>query len=219
MGAESTARKLGPEAESAPLPRPVPVHGGGTRPPGGRTGPTNARLAMVMFLGAETMFFTGLLGAYIVLKSASLSWPPPGLPALPIAVTWANTFALVLSCLTIWRANDAIRRHRPRGLVKWLTVTSLLGTLFLCVQGSEWARLVYHGLTVSSGVYGSTFYLLIGAHGLHVLGAVLWLLRVLFKAGRDRFSAGSAVEVDLAAMYWYYVGALWLVIFPMVYLT
>ena len=84
---------------------------------------------------------------------------------------------------------------------------------------SEWIRLVNYGLKVTSGVYGATFYVLIGVHGLHVLGAVLWLLIVLFRARAAAFSASRAVEVELVGIYWYYVGGLWLVLFPMVYLV
>ena len=174
---------------------------------------------MAMFLGAETMFFTGLIGAYMVLRQATLVWPPPGQPRLPIAVTWANTAVLMLSCLTMWRAKAALRRRSPRGLERALTLTCLLGIVFLGIQGSEWIRLVHHGLTVSSSIYGSTFYLLIGVHGLHVLGAVLWLLGVLFRSRANRFSSENATEVELAGIYWYYVGGLWLFIFPMVYLA
>jgi heme/copper-type cytochrome/quinol oxidase subunit 3 len=179
---------------------------------------SNARIALALFLGSETMFFAGLIGAYIVLRHASPVWPPPGQPRLPIAVTWMNTAVLVFSCWTMWRANAALRRKSPRGLEWTLSLTCLLGIVFLGVQGSEWIRLVSYGLTVSSGVYGATFYVLIGVHGLHVLGAVVWLLIVLFRARAVAFSSSRAAEVELVGIYWYYVGALWLVLFPMVYL-
>jgi heme/copper-type cytochrome/quinol oxidase subunit 3 len=220
MGREATARKLDGPAVGAPdLRRPVPVHAGGGPPAGRRPGISSARLALAMFLGAETMFFTGLIGAYLVLRQASPAWPPAGLPRLPIAVTWANTGILVASCWTMWLAGSAIRKRSPRKLERHLTLTCLLGIVFLGVQGSEWLRLIGHGLRVSSGVYGATFYTLIGVHGLHVLGAVLWLLLVLVHARNNRFSPASAQAVGLAAMYWYYVGGLWLFLFPAVYLA
>lgn len=220
MGGEATARNLdGKQALRPPLRRPVAVYGGGPPPPGDRPRLTNARIAMAMFLGAETMFFTGLIGAYMVLRQASPVWPPPGLPRLPILVTWANTAVLMLSCWTMWRARHAVGQRSPRRLERFLTLTAFLGILFLGIQGSEWIRLVGHGLRVSSGVYGSTFYVLIGVHGLHVLGAVAWLILVLFRARAHRFSPARAQEMDLAGIYWYYVGGLWLVLFPMVYLA
>jgi cytochrome c oxidase subunit III len=222
MGREATARKTAAQgASAAPVSRRalLPVFGGGPpSPPGEGTRIGNGRIAIVMLLGAETMLFTPLIGSYLVLRSASLTWPPLDQPRLPILVTWANTLVLTASCLTMRLAKVAVVRRSPLRLERWLTMTALLGTAFLAVQGSEWIRLIRHGLTVSSGVYGGTFYVLIGFHGLHVLGAVVWLLGVLFRARANRFSSANAVAVDLVGLYWYFVGALWLVLFPLVYL-
>ena len=96
-------------------------------------------------------------------------------------------------------------------------MTALLGGIFLVVQGYEWARLLQFGLTLSSGVYGATFYTLIGCHAAHVFGAVIWLLAVLFSAKRQRFSGQRHVAVQLCSMYWYFVVALWPVLFVAVY--
>lgn len=219
MAGESAARTLQSAGEVRPDPaRPVPLRGGGPPARGRIPGLSPARIGMAMFLGSETMFFTGLLGAYLVLRQSSQVWPPPGLPRLPIAVTWANTAVLAASCFAMARALAALKARSPGRLERALTLTTLLGIIFLAVQGSEWIRLVHHGLTVSSGVYGGTFYVLIGVHGLHVLGAVVWLILVLFRARASRFAGVNPTEVDLAGIYWFYVGALWLVIFPSVYL-
>lgn len=221
MAREAAARRLkagSPEAVSPDAPGPRPAFGGGQPPPGEGTSLGSGRIAIVMLLGAETMFFTGLIGAYVVLRGASPTWPPIGLPRLPIAVTWANTIVLIVSCVTMGMADAAIRQQSPWRLERYLTLTALLGTFFLAVQGSEWIRLVRHGLTVSAGVYGATFYTLIGVHGLHVLGAVIWLLWVLARARRTRFTSANAVRVDLVRIYWFYVGGLWLILFPLVYL-
>jgi heme/copper-type cytochrome/quinol oxidase subunit 3 len=173
---------------------------------------------MLMFLAFETMFFGGLVGAFLVFRLASPSWPPPGEPYLPIAVTWVNTGVLLWSGLTMRRAHRAIREGSRARLIRGLGLTAILGTVFLAVQGSEWVRLVRFGLTLRSGTYGATFYTLIGCHGLHVLGAVVWLLLVLLLAGRGRFSAERHVAVQLCTIYWMFVVGLWLVLFPLVYL-
>lgn len=219
MARQAAARR---EAGSPAAERPglAPVFGGG--PPSGprpEVRLSNGRVAVAMLLGAETMLFTPLIGAYMVLRSASPVWPPIDQPRLPIAVTWINTAVLAASCAAMVRARSAAARRSPRRLERGLTLTALLGTAFLAVQGSEWVRLVAHGLTMSSGVYGGTFYVLIGLHGLHVLGAVTWLLWVLARARANRFSPANAVAVDLVGIYWLYVGALWFVLFPLVYLT
>lgn len=179
---------------------------------------SNARLGMLVFLAFEAMFFGGLLGAFLVFRLAAVRWPPPGQPYLPGVVTWINTGILLASGVTMRRSLRAMRGGDQSGLINGLAGTALLGTIFLAVQGSEWVRLVRYGLTLSSGTYGSTFYTLIGCHGLHVLGAVVWLLVVLVQASRYRFAARGHVGVELCAMYWYFVVGLWPVLFGMVYL-
>ena len=112
-----------------------------------------------------------------------------------------------------------MRVGNPRGLAGGLLATAILGALFLGVQGVEWVRLVRFGLTLSAGPYGATFYTLIGIHGLHVLGALLWLLVMLLGAARRRFPAGRRVALELCGMYWYFVVGLWPVLFGLVYVT
>jgi cytochrome c oxidase subunit 3 len=178
---------------------------------------SNARIAIVMALVAETMFFAGLIGAYIVYRYGSVVWPPPNLPQLPLAVTWLNTVVLSVSGLTMLAALRAVRRNDARTLHRGLLVTLVLGSIFVGVQGAEWARLVHHGFTLSSGMYGSTFYVLIGTHAAHVFGAILWVGAVLIGARRGRYDAQRHVGVELCAIYWSFVCVLWLFLFALVY--
>ena len=179
---------------------------------------SNARLAVLMFLAAEAMFFAGLIGAFIVFRLSSSAWPPPFQPRLPVAVTGVNTVILLLSGFTMRLALRAVRLGRPEGLARCLLTTVLLGVLFLSIQGYEWFRLIEFGLTVSSGIYGATFYTLIGIHGLHVLGAVLWLMVVLTQARQGRFTAERCTGVETCSMYWTFVVGLWPVLYGLVYL-
>jgi len=201
--------------------RPVVVPGfGDGRPPRALPAPpvSNAQLGMVVFMAFETMVFVALVTAYLVLRGKTFVWPPPDLPRLPLAVTWVNTAMLLFSAFTMWRASAAVRAGRPEGARSALVATAALGTGFLAVQGSEWVRLVRHGLTMSSGSYGSTFYTLIGLHAVHVVGAVLWLLAVLAIAERKGYGAKRSPGLTLCAMYWCYVSALWVFLFGLVYL-
>jgi heme/copper-type cytochrome/quinol oxidase subunit 3 len=179
---------------------------------------SNARLGMWMLIVGETMFFGGLVGAFLMLRMNAAVWPPPLQPRLPIGVTAVNTLVLLASSYTVVRALGAIRVDDRRGLARWLGWTGALGGLFLLVQGAEWLRLVRFGLTVSSGAYGATFYTLIGAHGAHVLGALTWLGLVLLAAARDRYTARSHVGVATCAMYWHFVVGLWPILYALVYL-
>jgi heme/copper-type cytochrome/quinol oxidase subunit 3 len=180
---------------------------------------SNARLAILIVIAAEIMFFTGLVGAYIVFRLAAKDWPPPDLPRLPIGVTAANTAVLFASIVPMTRALRAIRRDDRLGAAQHVLWTALLGTTFLAVQGLEWVRLVRHGLTLSSGTYGGIFYVLIGCHGLHVLVAVLWLLVVAALARNGGFTATHHAALETCALYWYLVCGLWAFLFPLVYLS
>jgi cytochrome c oxidase subunit III len=181
---------------------------------------SNARLGILVLLGAEFMLFVGLVGAFLVFRMGSITWPPPAQMdiRLPIAVTGINTVILLLSGYTVIQALRSIRRDHQRELKLWLVSTGVLGIFFLVVQGTEWSRLVHHGLTLSSGIYGSIFYVLIGCHALHVFGAVVWLLVVLILAIFGRFSANRHVGVELCAIYWSFVVALWPLLYVLVYL-
>ena len=213
--------ELAPSVPVAPPAAPSGPDDGGSlpwQPARGEPVVSNAVLGMLMFLAFEAMLFAGLLGAFLVFRLASTSWPPPGEPYLPIGMTWINTGILAVSAYTMRQAHRAIREGNQAGLVHGLGLTALLGTVFLTVQGGEWIRLVHYGMTLQSGIYGATFYMLIGCHGLHVIGAVVWLMTVLFLAARGRFSPEQHVGVQLCKMYWMFVVGLWLVLFPSVYL-
>ena len=179
---------------------------------------SNARLAVLMLLAAEAMFFAGLIGAFLVYRLGSLAWPPPFQPRLPVAVTGVNTVILFLSGLTMRLALRAVRFGRLEGLVRYLWATLFLGVLFLAIQGYEWVRLIQYGLTVWNGIYGATFYTLVGCHGLHVLGAVLWLTVVLIQARQGRFTAERCTGVETCSMYWTFVVGLWPILYGLVYL-
>jgi len=188
------------------------------RPDEGRA-VSNARLAMIVLIAGESMLFAGLIGAYLVFRLAARNWPPPDLPRLPLGLTAANSLLLLASGIPMGRALRAARRYDRRRLARSLAQTALLGGTFLLVQGIEWFRLVRHGLTLASGTYGATFYVLIGCHGVHVLAAVTWLAITALLARRGAFIAGRQAPLEMCAIYWYFVCALWVVLFPLVYLS
>jgi len=164
------------------------------------------------------MLFAGLLAALVVFRIGADRWPPPGLPRLPVAVTAVNSLVLFSSTLPMSRALAALRRDDARTVVRALAATMALGAAFLVIQGSEWVRLVGAGLRASSGPYGATFFTLIGCHAVHVFSAVVWLVVLYVGSRRRRFTAARRLPVELGAIYWYYVSAVWAVIFPAVYL-
>ena len=215
MPRASTGRVLDfPRKPSAALPP-----GDSHDPPPPASSSINAvQLGVLLLIGSEIMLFAGLLAVYTAFRFGNLTWPSAQL-YLPVKVTWVNTFFLLSSCYTMYRAVSAGRKDLRGSLVTYLTVTALLGTLFVSIQGYEWVQLIRDGFTITTGVYGATFYLLIGCHALHVLGAVVWLLVVVWLARQGRFPPSRFVGVEVCAWYWYFVGGLWVLLFALVYLN
>lgn len=199
-----------------------PIDGGDRpdRPPVPERPPLdNARLGLLVFLGAETMLFASLVGGFLVLRVGAVLWPPPLQPRLPLLLTGLNTLCLLASSVTMARATRALWRGDLARLRRGLALSAGLGAVFLMVQGYEWARLIGFGLRVSSGAYGGTFYTLIGAHGAHVLGALAWLTTVLVGVRAGRLGPNRPMPVAVCAMYWHYVVALWPILYLLVYLS
>jgi cytochrome c oxidase subunit III len=215
MARAATLRKTFEPAQPAR----VPAFGGGEPPAPPRTVKplvSNARIAVLMFIAAETMFFAGLIGGFIVFRLAAEIWPPPFQPRLPVGITGLNTAILLLSGVAMQLAMRAAGARQAKEIVvRRLCYTAIFGTIFLLVQGYEWVRLIRYGLTLSSSVYGATFYTLIGCHGAHVLGAALWLAVVL---ARLRAGTAGSESVQLCGIYWTFVVALWPVLYVLVYL-
>ena len=179
---------------------------------------SRARLGMLLFISSEAMLFAGLLAVYASLRFGSGNWPPAHL-YLPITVTWINTGFLFFSCYTMWRALVAGRSNNQERLVSFLTLTGFFGVLFLGIQGYEWIQILREGVMTKARIYGSTFYLLIGCHAFHVFGAVVWLWIVMQWAKHGHLGATHFIRAELCGMYWYFVGAVWALLFPLVYLS
>jgi cytochrome c oxidase subunit III len=220
MARSSTARRLDEDLGGREAKQPAFGGGDPPAPPVWSNAPigSNAWVAVLMFLGAEAMFFAGLIGAYLVFRLSSPLWPPPFQPRLPVGVTGLNTLILIASAVTMHWSLKAVRASDRQTLIRCLVYTAALGGIFLVIQGFEWLRLIHYGLTVSSSVYGGLFYTLIGFHGLHVFGALIWLLVVLLQARRGRFSKERHVGLETCVMYWTFVVALWPVLYGLVYL-
>ena len=189
-------------------------------PDGRRLAISNAVLGMLIFVVCEIMFFGGLISAYLVGKAAALdkggTWPPADQPRLPIWSTAFNTAVLLISGWFMSRTS--ITQHQPEGkdaTQKLLAIAIGLGSFFVLFQGYEWMRLIDFGLTIQSSTYGSFFYIIVGAHALHVIMAlgVLFYVHTLLKQGRLTDGALGAARI-----FWYFVVGLWPVLYVTVYL-
>jgi heme/copper-type cytochrome/quinol oxidase subunit 3 len=172
---------------------------------------------MWLFLASEVMFFAGLIGAYIVLRSGASEWPVVS-EILNVPLVAGNTFILIVSSVTMVRAFAAIEDGNSQSMRRMLIATAALGAIFLSIQAFEWSALLSEGTTPSTSVFGSVFFTLTGFHGLHVLGGVLTLVVVIFKAFRGAFTQASHGGVELMGLYWHFVDVVWIFLFTILYL-
>jgi heme/copper-type cytochrome/quinol oxidase subunit 3 len=180
-------------------------------------GVDNRKLGVWTFLGSEVMFFAGLIVTYLVMRGKSTNGPLPH-EVLGVPLVGFNTFVLICSSLTMVTALAAIQRGDSRALRRWLIATALLGTLFLGGQAFEFSMLFASGLSLSSNLFGATFFTLTGFHGTHVLIGVIWILFVLARAFRGGVTQENHLAVELVGLYWHFVDVIWIIIFTLVYL-
>lgn len=180
-----------------------------------RTRIPDSVLGMTLLLATEGMFFAGLISAYVVHKASVVAWPPYGQPRLPVEITAVNTIILLLSAVTLFTAMKKIHRDHSRGKIL-LRATMLLGACFVVIQGTEWVQLVHFGMTTSSSLYGAFFYLLIGAHAVHVVAGLI-ILFFLARSVRTPAGIENRGRIVACSMYWYFVVAVWPVLYILVY--
>ncbi len=177
--------------------------------------PYRGKVAMAGLIIAESAIFTIFVVAYLFYLGKSLSGPSPR-EVLETPIFY--TICLLSSSLTIHLAAKSLARNRVGAFLGLWLLTIALGGLFLYGTGQEWHRLIYqHGLTISTNLFGTTYYSLVGLHGFHVTAGLVMLLvvAILALAGRVRMQESRRVEV--LAMYWHFVDAVWVVVFTVVY--
>lgn len=181
------------------------------------TGLDNRKLLMWLFLGSECLFFGSLIAAYLLYRDRSVSGPYPG-DLFDIPFTSVSAFVLLMSSVSMVLALAAIQRGNVRGMQIWLFTTAVLGLLFLSGQAFEFTEFNHHGLSLSTNLFGTTFFVLTGFHGAHVTIGVLILLSLFTVSLQGRIQQKDSLNVELAGLYWHFVDIVWIVIFTLVYL-
>jgi cytochrome c oxidase subunit 3 len=175
-------------------------------------------LGMIIALGSWAMMFGALFFIYFGTRARAVVWPPVGQPHLPVVLPALNTLVLVASSVALERGIKALTRGQRQGLAPWVGAALGLGAGFIALQVVVWRDLWLRGLLPSTGVYASLFYGLTVLHALHVAAGVLVLLVVLFRALRGVYTEHNVVRVRMAAMFWHFVDAVWLLMFLSLYL-
>ena len=176
---------------------------------------SNMLLAVRLAILSEVMLFGALFAAYFVIRGASPGWPPAGHVERPeLVLPGFNTLLLVTSSVTMQLAVRSARVGDRSRLLRWLVLTLLLGAIFIGIQGYEFSS---NGFGLDAGTFGSTFYILTGFHGAHVLAGAALIGVVANRARLGLVTAEHHTAVEATSYYWHFVDAVWLFLFSTLY--
>ena len=179
--------------------------------------PSRGKVAMAGLIIAESAIFTIFVVAYLFYLGKSITGPTPR-EVLETPIFY--TICLLSSSLTIHLAERFLARGRRGGFLGFWLLTICLGGLFLFGTGREWHRLIYeHGLTISTNLFGTTYYSLVGLHAFHVSAGLIMLTIVLVFGLAGQVHGDQFHRVDVLALYWHFVDAVWVVVFTVVYIV
>lgn len=177
--------------------------------------PARGQVGMYALIGAESAIFTIFVVAYLFYLGKSLSGPTPSEVLSP---PFFYTVCLLSSSLTIHFATRSLRRAKIGSFAAWWFLTIVLGAIFLYGTASEWHRLIYKdGLTITTNLFGTTYYSLVGLHGFHVIVGLLALSSVMAFTLFGAVKQEHAERIDVLSLYWHFVDAVWIVVFTVVY--
>jgi len=178
--------------------------------------PSRGRVGMFSLIAAESAIFTIFVVAYIFYIGQSLSGPTP---RQVLHAPIFNTICLLSSSLTIHLALSALRVGKGATFKLFWLLTLSLGAIFLVGTGLEWYHLIYEeGLTISTNLFGTTYYSLVGLHAFHVTAGLVGLSVVMILALVGRVRQEHAQHVDVLSLYWHFVDVVWVVVFTVVYI-
>jgi len=181
------------------------------------TGLSNNKLGMWLFLGSECLLFGGLISTYLLYRGRHSGESGPD-QLWDIPFTSASSFVLLMSSLTMVLAVTAAQRRDDRNTKVWLTVTALLGSLFLAGQIYEFTTFYHEGVGYTTSLFSSSFYTLTGFHGVHVAIGIILLLSLVGMIAKGRVVGDKPEVVELIGLYWHFVDIVWILIFTLVYL-
>ena len=178
--------------------------------------PYRGKVAMAGLIIAESAIFTIFVIAYLFYIGKSLTGPTPR-EVLETPVFY--TICLLSSSLTIHYAGKSLQKGNRGAFLSLWAFTVVLGGLFLFGTGQEWHRLIYeHGLTISTNLFGTTYYSLVGLHAFHVTAGLIMLVIVAIFALAGRIGKEHSARVEVLSLYWHFVDVVWVVVFTVVYI-
>ena len=193
------------------------AHGQGEHPET-TTGLPHTKLAMWLFLASECLLFGALISTYVLYRGRSVEGPFPH-DVFDIPYTSVSAFVLLASSLTMVLALSAAQEGDKGRTRLWLLATAVLGMVFVGGQVYEFTVFYHEGLKLSTNLFGTTFYVLTGFHGVHVTVGILMLLSLVGLSYAERLPADPSFPIEMVGLYWHFVDIVWIVIFTVVYLV
>ncbi len=172
------------------------------------------RYGMIFFIASEVMFFAAFFAAYFYMRMHAPVWPPVGIELLSIHLPVINTLLLLTSGVTITMAHHALLHNRRSDATLYTFLTVQLGIIFLFCQMLEYNHASY---TLSSGAYGTVFYMLTGFHGFHVFLGTIMLAFACWRLYKKDFTRHNHFYFEAAAWYWHFVDVVWIGLFLLIY--
>jgi len=174
-------------------------------------------LGFWIFLGAEIILFSTLFATFGVLKGSTMGGPSPK-ELFEINGVMAETLILLTSSFTCGLAVYEMHRHNKKGLLAWFAVTLLLGASFVGLEVTEFIKYVHEGATLQTNAFYSSFFTLLGTHGLHVSLGIGWGIMVMLQIAKRGINSVTARKTFIIGLYWHFLDVIWIFIFTFVYL-
>ncbi len=184
------------------------------------TGLANGKLGMWLFIASEAMFFGSLFSSYALLRFGSEQWPTAS-EILDVPSAAVNSAILIVSSMTMTASYLALEKGDLSRFRRLLSLTTLLGVVFLVIKGLEYRDKLDHGLTPDSSIFLAVYFALTGMHALHlVVGVVANLYHLGPGARLHATNPGQFLgRIEVTGLYWHFVDLVWILLFPVLYLT
>jgi cytochrome o ubiquinol oxidase subunit 3 len=174
-------------------------------------------LGFWLYLMSDSLVFTSLFAAYGVL-GRNYAGGPSGADLFELPLVAVNTSLLLLSSITYGFAMIEMQRKRQGAMLAWLALTGLLGAGFIGIELHEFANLIHEGNGPQRSAFLSSFFTLVGTHGLHVTFGIVWLLTLMAQVARHGLIAANRRRLMCLSMFWHFLDVIWIGVFTFVYL-
>ena len=184
---------------------------------------SHGKIGMWLYIVTDAMMFAGFLLGYALIRARTPEWPHPA-DILGIGLSTAMTTLLIISSVTMVIAQAKGENKDRAGMLKYLCFTILGGMIFLGLQAYEYTHLAHaFGMTLSNftgghPLFASTFFVVTGFHGLHVLSGVIYLIVIAGRTAAGKYDSGNCNEVEICGLFWHFVDLVWILVFTFMYL-